>query len=52
MKVETESKNRNIRYFDDSLWNMFSCYFGNRIIRISCPLVVTKLVRTTHTGIP
>ena len=36
----------------DSLWKLFSCYLGNKIILISCPFVVTKLVFTTQTGIP
>jgi hypothetical protein len=44
--------NRTKRNLMLSRWKLFSCYFGNRIIRISCPFVVMKLVRTTQTGTP
>jgi hypothetical protein len=45
----TKRKKRNLVL---SRWKLFSCYFGKRMMRINCPFVVMKFVRTTHTGIP
>lgn len=45
----TKRKKRNLVL---SRWKLFSCYLGKRMMRISWPLVVMKLVRTTQTGIP
>jgi len=52
MKVPTDRQNRKSRYLYDSFWKMFYCSFGKRMILINCPFVVTKFVRTTHTGTP
>jgi hypothetical protein len=42
-------KNRNLAAY---LWKEFSCSRGNKIILMSCPLVVRKFVFITQTGIP
>lgn len=50
--VMMAKKKRNSRNLPDYLWKMFSCYFGNKIILMSCPFIVTKLVLVTQTGMP
>ena len=49
MTAKRKRKNRN---FTAYFWNLFYCYRGKRIILISWPLAVTKLVRVTQTGMP
>ena len=49
MMAKRKRKNRN---FTAYLWNLFYCYLGNKIILMSWPFAVTKLVRVTHIGMP
>ena len=51
-KVKNETKKRKKRNFPDYFWNMFCCSFGKRIILISWPLRVVKLVLVTQRGMP